>query len=124
LSLSHRFLLQSLIVQFFSSTLLFLLLFSFFLFLLRPPPRSTLFPYTTLFRSHKQTNDLHFLAPFEHRLRHKPYNHYIEDGAQMRSEEHTSELQSRFDLVCRLLLEKKKKILKHKLRLTIYICTT
>src|SRR6266513_3956915 len=69
----------------------------FFFLMIRRPPRSTLFPYTTLFRScplkpdplrcHARTISLH----------------------RTRSEEHTSELQSRFDLVCRLLLEKKKK---------------
>src|SRR6266536_5521692 len=71
--------------------------FSFFFFLMiRRPPRSTLFPYTTLFRSPGRHRD-----PF--RLeRRRPA------GAPVRSEEHTSELQSRVDLVCRLLLEKKK----------------
>src|SRR6266704_5900251 len=71
--------------------------FFFFFLMIRRPPRSTLFPYTTLFRSRRQP---------ELRL-------HRERGMQpwraARSEEHTSELQSRFDLVCRLLLEKKKK---------------
>src|SRR5207248_11631649 len=107
-----------------SVLLLCLLIFFLFLFslLCRPPPRSTLFPYTTLFRSHIarryslsgfsfslsaahlsdsgrncQTHGQSLLAP--HRLLRS-------DG---RSEEHTSELQSPYDLVCRLLLEKKKK---------------
>src|SRR5712664_4436444 len=72
-------------------------LFCFFL-MIRRPPRSTLFPYTTLFRSVPEEAVLlepADVAPDRH-LRH-------------RSEEHTSELQSRSDLVCRLLLEKKKK---------------
>src|SRR5438105_12230043 len=88
--------------------------------MIRRPPRSTLFPYTTLFRSdvgegpprdelHRQEDDALVLA-------------HVEDGdgvgmierggrprLAQRSEEHTSELQSRVDLVCRLLLEKKKK---------------
>src|SRR5207342_3885013 len=77
-------------------SLFFLLLFFFFL-MIRRPPRSTLFPYTTLFRSGRPS------APRGHvRRRHG------RSGAD-RSEEHTSELQSRENLVCRLLLEKKKK---------------
>src|SRR5438309_3669451 len=66
--------------------------------MIRRPPRSTLFPYTTLFRS-AQT-----LRPMIDRI------HAGNDGEQhlRRSEEHTSELQSQFHLVCRLLLEKKK----------------
>src|SRR5437868_10747330 len=77
--------------------------------MLRQPPRSTLFPYTTLFRSrerheqrvHRQQglgNLVVALVPGQF------------DVGLQRSEEHTSELQSRFDIVCRLLLEKKKKI--------------
>src|SRR5215203_6870835 len=76
----------------------FFLCFSLFFFFLmiRRPPRSTLFPYTTLFRSNgpQVPKDLDRPVP-EHR--------------HVRSEEHTSELQSRQYLVCRLLLEKKKK---------------
>src|SRR5437868_11407501 len=75
----------------------------FFFLMIRPPPRSTLFPYTTLFRS---------VPP------PRPRDDCPRQGAaaanrlrRTRSEEHTSELQSRFDLVCRLLLEKKKKLL-------------
>src|SRR5699024_12782731 len=92
--------------------------------LLRPPPRSTLFPYTTLFRSKIPANGAHVavtpciasggrIAPVTSAtllviasfglLRTTTLAH-----ATPRSEEHTSELQSRFDLVCRLLLEKKK----------------
>src|SRR5712664_4481018 len=72
------------------------LLFFFFL-MIRRPPRSTLFPYTTLFRS------------FGRRLHAEPARALDDHAAAERSEEHTSELQSRSDLVCRLLLEKKKK---------------
>src|SRR2546421_8156885 len=89
--------------------------------MIRRPPRSTLFPYTTLFRSrlprrangfrgsalravhkrlHRQTQG----HPAHHRRIHGPHVHH----EQVRSEEHTSELQSRSDLLCRLLLEKKK----------------
>src|SRR2546427_9419726 len=86
---------------------------SFFFFLMiRRPPRSTLFPYTTLFRSlrgagarAKRTARLWFKR-ISHRPR--PRQHTM----SMRSEEHTSELQSQSNLVCRLLLEKKKKIQK------------
>src|SRR5438067_9701754 len=69
--------------------------------MIRRPPRSTLFPYTTLFRS---AADAQSQGP----ARDQPicHRHRALGG---RSEEHTSELQSRFDLVCRLLLEKKKK---------------
>src|SRR3989449_1592322 len=76
--------------------------------MIRRPPRSTLFPYTTLFRSHRHD-----------RLDRRRRGGGAEGGAradpprrepdQARSEEHTSELQSRLHLVCRLLLEKKKK---------------
>src|SRR5699024_12503142 len=81
---------------------------NFFFLTLRPPPRSTLFPYTTLFRSHnflyRQSQPLYLL----HACHCYIYLH-PSHSQQRRSEEHTSELQSRFDLVCRLLLEKKKK---------------
>src|SRR5258707_7249957 len=87
--------------------------------MIRRPPRSTLFPYTTLFRSHVD----------EDRARRKTWPHAIDGvfrapllgGRRMavidhdlavRSEEHTSELQSRQYLVCRLLLEKKKKLVR------------
>src|SRR5947207_9932904 len=72
--------------------------FVFFFLMIRRPPRSTLFPYTTLFRS---------LLPDDRRGGQEP----ARPGARRRerSEEHTSELQSHSDLVCRLLLEKKKK---------------
>src|SRR5436190_8572820 len=75
------------------------LLFFFFFLLLRHPPRSTLFPYTTLFRYPA------LRLPWTS-LIWSPIPWYRWDS---RSEEHTSELQSHSDLVCRLLLEKKKK---------------
>src|SRR6266516_6551001 len=79
------------------------LVLSFFFFLMiRRPPRSTLFPYTTLFRSRR--------AARISRCR----SYACSPTARPRSEEHTSELQSPYDLVCRLLLEKKKnKTLNH-----------
>src|SRR5206468_11034208 len=98
----------------------------FFLMILRPPT-STLFPYTTLFRSRQlllqpvhQEEAIGLLEP-DRELRDSPFLQEIGDELQRllvflpgadflkRSEEHTSELQSRSDLVCRLLLEKKKK---------------
>src|SRR5256885_8309344 len=82
--------------------------------MIRRPPRSTLFPYTTLFRS---CSDPDFSADLE-RGRLAPrgelaaFHHHWDRiaGWDLRSEEHTSELQSPCNLVCRLLLEKKKKI--------------
>src|SRR5438132_5780857 len=87
--------------------------------MLRPPPRSTLFPYTTLFRSIEvavttvgpidiliNCAGIGVFTPFERRTE--------AELIRMRSEEHTSELQSHSDLVCRLLLEKKKKKKKKK----------
>src|SRR5256885_9873724 len=72
--------------------------------MIRRPPRSTLFPYTTLFRSpHPRTTQCR--AP-EH-ARHHPHRRPAHQGRAPRSEEHTSELQSPCNLVCRLLLEKK-----------------
>src|SRR5699024_12249464 len=97
--------------------ILLLLLFSFFS-LIRRPPRSTLFPYTTLFRSYdllvsESLNDVHVipLLPVDeiHDSLLLLQEVLLEAKEESRSEEHTSELQSRFDLVCRLLLEKKKK---------------
>src|SRR5438034_5428578 len=69
--------------------------------MIRRPPRSTLFPYTTLFRSSQADRSLHAPGPAG-RLLGRAF-------PRQRSEEHTSELQSHSDLVCRLLLEKKKK---------------
>src|SRR5947209_18011632 len=88
--------------------LLFLLhyFFLFFFFLMiRRPPRSTLFPYTTLFRSLVEAAQLDDVGAQRGALRVG-----IAAGKAGRSEEHTSELQSRQYLVCRLLLEKKKKV--------------
>src|SRR5438093_4189738 len=70
--------------------------------MIRRPPRSTLFPYTTLFRSQRSARD-----SVSDTGRHQGHGHDPDQGA--RSEEHTSELQSLTNLVCRLLLEKKKK---------------
>src|SRR5437870_6607069 len=83
----------------------FCVFFFFFFLMIRRPPRSTLFPYTTLFRSLLQHRD------------GAGAGGGVQPGAEdelaaVRSEEHTSELQSRGHLVCRLLLEKKKKIHK------------
>src|SRR5258707_5877195 len=96
--------------------------------MIRRPPRSTLFPYTTLFRSLVRVDDLRDLpaalvralqagAPVE-----RVYDECLAGftaGHDVRSEEHTSELQSRQYLVCRLLLEKKN--IKHLLRLTLLL---
>src|SRR5687768_17864578 len=76
--------------------------------MLRRPPRSTLFPYTTLFRSRPAQDDLPLLAGSDRPTLLVP-DVELEVEARPRSEEHTSELQSRLHLVCRLLLEKKKK---------------
>src|SRR2546429_3910486 len=90
---------------------------SFFFFLMiRRPPRSTLFPYTTLFRSKiiEAANAIPCLRARRRVAARVPPPHPFAIGAVMnpfegmRSEEHTSELQSRLHLVCRLLLEKKK----------------
>src|SRR5215467_14849743 len=83
-----------------------LFFFFFFFLMIRRPPRSTLFPYTTLFRSE--------LAAVRNRrsqldLGYDGLEIVDRNGRELRSEEHTSELQSPCNLVCRLLLEKKKK---------------
>src|SRR6266704_3831480 len=79
----------------------------FFFLMIRRPPRSTLFPYTTLFRSRHEADE----HAVPHHLGLKPGRAVgVPIGFPPRSEEHTSELQSRFDLVCRRLLEKKKLI--------------
>src|SRR5690242_21607014 len=100
--------------------------------MIRRPPRSTLFPYTTLFRSKRlgvppdwdqaaasmSKGAPNRVSPFEWRRYDVPQQahiRYVED-AQARSEEHTSELQSHVNLVCRLLLEKKKEKCKAHLR--------
>src|SRR5438477_3708123 len=90
-----------------------LLFFLFFFLMIRRPPRSTLFPYTTLFRSEARLGNLPIgLAQQGDRIGVLPAS--VGVGKQsadvpQRSEEHTSELQSHVNLVCRLLLEKKKK---------------
>src|SRR5688572_32276792 len=92
--------------------------------MLRRPPRSTLFPYTTLFRSgggwwrshilhslpdhHRHIDSECFRDPSGRRLVHPPLPYEASAARVARSEEHTSELQSQSNLVCRLLLEKKK----------------
>src|SRR2546427_9402576 len=81
------------------------ILFFFFL-MIRRPPRSTLFPYTTLFRSLFEPSDADRPAVHQPQRGHR---HAEQTGGE-RSEEHTSELQSQSNLVCRLLLEKKKNI--------------
>src|SRR3712207_7628818 len=95
----------------------------FFFLMIRRPPRSTLFPYTTLFRSVRVRLRRESLPPHHRRnwigrdqrpcRRDGEGSKLLPEGghAQSRSEEHTSELQSRQYLVCRLLLEKKKKTL-------------
>src|SRR3712207_8485863 len=89
--------------------------------MIRRPPRSTLFPYTTLFRSNvSSTNDSQLVATYQElHLQELTKTYHRRTGQnqpvpriyrqKLRSEEHTSELQSRQYLVCRLLLEKKKK---------------
>src|SRR5256885_5531370 len=84
----------------------FVWIFFFFFLMIRRPPRSTLFPYTTLFRSRHR-----WRRPIRHarattQVPGEPYSR--DRGNTARSEEHTSELQSPCNLVCRLLLEKKK----------------
>src|SRR2546422_7774466 len=86
----------------------YVIAFFFFFLMIRRPPRSTLFPYTTLFRSWGTIFRQAYLAlPFVGIVYYLAAG-YSPTGAA-RSEEHTSELQSRLHLVCRLLLEKKKK---------------
>src|SRR3712207_7693942 len=97
--------------------------------MIRRPPRSTLFPYTTLFRSEREGRYVSVVCEEANRVLSRHHNHGLEEEARIlreegeprrrrreakavradwRSEEHTSELQSRQYLVCRLLLEKKK----------------
>src|SRR2546427_13306946 len=84
---------------------LYRVFFFFFFLMIRRPPRSTLFPYTTLFRSSACAHEDHFGDRVITEL------HGVHSGPRnaKRSEEHTSELQSQSNLVCRLLLEKKKR---------------
>src|SRR5260221_9741310 len=79
--------------------------FFFFFLMIRRPPRSTLFPYTTLFRSVSRAGEIESARG----VRCKIVGSDELVAAAVRSEEHTSELQSHSDLVCRLLLEKKKR---------------
>src|SRR5688572_31690520 len=81
--------------------------------MIRRPPRSTLFPYTTLFRSKLVGHDAADEAA-DRRVR-REHCVYLMEQRDGRSEEHTSELQSQSNLVCRLLLEKKKKKKKNKI---------
>src|SRR5206468_7518810 len=94
--------------------------YSIFFLMLRRPPRSTLFPYTTLFRSEYHGNDGSLSSDrASHRSHRDQRGRRVARGHRRdtsgrshplaRSEEHTSELQSRSDLVCRLLLEKKNR---------------
>src|SRR5688572_31636867 len=107
---------------------------SLFLLFIPRPPRSTLFPYTTLFRSRPATEGAHRWRAARQRRRRRPKGRAATAPARAsrsatlrpatpsaasrstppRSEEHTSELQSQSNLVCRLLLEKKKKKVKKK----------
>src|SRR5438094_1894073 len=90
--------------------------------MIRRPPRSTLFPYTTLFRS-GQHQERHradpVLGPEERPQVERAGPQQPHLAAFQRSEEHTSELQSPYDLVCRLLLEKKKNKLNNNLKIII-----
>src|SRR3712207_7925821 len=86
--------------------------------MMRRPPRSTLFPYTTLFRSRCRSDPARHSSPTTvddpgGRLGKHPAGTATGGVGDGRSEEHTSELQSRQYLVCRLLLEKKKRLLSH-----------
>src|SRR2546430_8137398 len=86
--------------------------------MIRRPPRSTLFPYTTLFRSHRRRAAVECPREFAYDREGRSHSqveqsprevrHARRQGGGARSEEHTSELQSQSNLVCRLLLEKKK----------------
>src|SRR5437016_12652938 len=94
------------------SIFLLLLFFFFFFLMIRRPPRSTLFPYTTLFRSGvlREPAEDHLAGRGLQDARHGDVGVLADHAARVvRSEEHTSELQSLTNLVCRLLLEKKKK---------------
>src|SRR6266480_6573211 len=86
--------------------IIFYILFFFFFLMIRRPPRSTLFPYTTLFRSVLYPERVRGLVLASTSA---PADTTDQFALRHRSEEHTSELQSHVNLVCRLLLEKKKK---------------
>src|SRR2546430_12123126 len=89
------------------------MLFFFFFLMIRRPPRSTLFPYTTLFRSGFYATDYKRAGEKTDKAE-KPEKAEKQAESKPRSEEHTSELQSQSNLVCRLLLEKKKKTHREK----------
>src|SRR5258708_21730451 len=101
--------------------LLFIFIFFFFFLMIRRPPRSTLFPYTTLFRSHFSLETAWSLWTILQlliaALLVKWASLQQRGDEKLRSEEHTSELQSPDHLVCRLLLEKKKKNIQCKRRI-------
>src|SRR5256885_6055147 len=101
--------------------------------MIRRPPRSTLFPYTTLFRSIENkpgagasmgVMEMRTAKPDGYRLTLAPVSIFRQPHIQKRSEEHTSELQSPCNLVCRLLLEKKKKQHNSHLYLLHSACTS
>src|SRR5438309_4454012 len=96
---------QSILDALFNILLSMIIFTNFFFLMIRRPPRSTLFPYTTLFRSVMA----HFRPLQDRILVRRIEAEEKTPGGIGRSEEHTSELQSQFHLVCRLLLEKKKK---------------
>src|SRR5438309_8384190 len=108
-----------------------MILFFFFL-IRRRPPRSTLFPYTTLFRSGPTAASIyrswmHCVPDTRSGGRREKRIEVAErlfPPAASRSEEHTSELQSQFHLVCRLLLEKKKYTLSFHLNMSIYLLSS
>src|SRR2546428_9974449 len=97
--------------------------------MIRRPPRSTLFPYTTLFRSLDQhgaprdgaDHTAHEFRGIRAVLQLEIAARLLEQDERVRSEEHTSELQSRSDLVCRLLLEKKNNLPTHPRRSTMFV---
>src|SRR2546422_3384321 len=88
--------------------------------MIRRPPRSTLFPYTTLFRSARILGVSSNLTEWKLQSYMARINYALKDRylLTLRSEEHTSELQSRLHLVCRLLLEKKKNYLSDNILIT------
>src|SRR2546430_13560159 len=100
--------------------------------MIRRPPRSTLFPYTTLFRSDVLRRKPGHVRGRQVHLRSRDQLEGVLGGGAVRSEEHTSELQSQSNLVCRLLLEKKKKhcpsdlqvgIISFRLRTPSHLCS-